>query len=87
MILYINVRALLHAAAGRSISMIMQVWSHAWLFQSISTAFFASLERCSCFTVDTIDDSEVDSDQYYSRVLVICNDIELEEDRTRTTGS
>ncbi|KAL2322868.1 hypothetical protein Fmac_027247 [Flemingia macrophylla] len=26
-----------------------------WLFQSVSTVFFASLECCSCFHVDTND--------------------------------
>ncbi|KAB1214935.1 hypothetical protein CJ030_MR5G024497 [Morella rubra] len=30
----------------------------AWLCQSIATVFFASLERCSCFYVDTKDDSD-----------------------------
>lgn len=57
-----------------------------WLFQSISTAFFSSLERCSCFNVDTIEDSD-DSDQYYSR-LEICNDglEEAEDDMIMSTS-
>ncbi|KAF4351738.1 hypothetical protein CsatB_007394 [Cannabis sativa] len=29
-----------------------------WLFNSVTTAFFASLERCSCIRIATVDDGD-----------------------------
>lgn len=30
----------------------------AWLFHAVAEAFFASLQRCSCIHIDTIDDPD-----------------------------
>ncbi|XP_021909069.1 uncharacterized protein LOC110823087 [Carica papaya] len=42
-----------------------------WVGTSVASAFFASLERCSCINLSTSDDSD-DSDEAHDRPLMIC---------------
>nr|DAD41562.1 TPA_asm: hypothetical protein HUJ06_015885 [Nelumbo nucifera] len=57
-----------------------------WLINSVSTAFFASLERCSCIRIATEGDNDDAND-----VPLICNDGNCRRDgrtgiRRRTRG-
>ncbi|KAF3447466.1 hypothetical protein FNV43_RR12652 [Rhamnella rubrinervis] len=58
-----------------------------WLINSVTTAFFASLERCSCIRIATVDDGDDAND-----LPLIFNDGNLRHDgggsssRRRTTG-
>ncbi|OIW16763.1 hypothetical protein TanjilG_05497 [Lupinus angustifolius] len=41
-----------------------------WVSTSVATAFFASLERCSCINLNTNDnDDDYDNDDHYSLML------------------
>ncbi|KAG7035759.1 hypothetical protein SDJN02_02557, partial [Cucurbita argyrosperma subsp. argyrosperma] len=42
-----------------------------WLGTSVASAFFASLERCSCINLSTSDDHE-DPDEAHDRPLMYC---------------
>ncbi|KAF8404847.1 hypothetical protein HHK36_009736 [Tetracentron sinense] len=46
-----------------------------WVINGVATAFFASLERCSCIHIDTEDDADDAND-----LPLICNDGNLQHD-------
>ncbi|KAK8565695.1 hypothetical protein V6N13_020772 [Hibiscus sabdariffa] len=53
----------------------------SWVGTSMATAFFTSLERCSCINLSTADFDD-DDESYYDRPLVLTNPLLPEEYET-----
>lgn len=45
----------------------------AWLGTSVASAFFASLERCSCVNLNTADTDDEDEEEAKDRPLMLTN--------------
>ncbi|CAN6972616.1 unnamed protein product [Brassica rapa subsp. trilocularis] len=43
----------------------------SWVGTTVISAFFASLERCSCVNLSTSDDDDEDDDESHSRPLAL----------------
>ncbi|XP_009108219.1 uncharacterized protein LOC103833922 [Brassica rapa] len=43
----------------------------SWVGTTVISAFFASLERCSCVNLSTSDDDDDDDDESHSRPLAL----------------
>ncbi|KAL4558955.1 hypothetical protein LXL04_031081 [Taraxacum kok-saghyz] len=54
-----------------------------WLMNGVANAFFASLQRCSCIRIATVDDYEEDSND----LPLIFNDGNLRHHDASTTSS
>lgn len=48
----------------------MESWA-SWFGASVTSAFFASLERCSCINLSTDDDDDDDQDEAKDRPLML----------------
>ena len=44
-----------------------------WVGSNVASAFFASLERCSCINLSTTDLDDNDSDEAHDRPLIFVN--------------
>uniref|UniRef100_A0A2P2N0A3 Uncharacterized protein MANES_01G039600 n=1 Tax=Rhizophora mucronata TaxID=61149 RepID=A0A2P2N0A3_RHIMU len=57
-------------------------WSYEklkWVGTSVATAFFASLERCSCINLSTSEDAE-DAEEAHDRPLMFSNSSRRKQD-------
>ncbi|XP_062220815.1 uncharacterized protein LOC133920156 [Phragmites australis] len=48
----------------------MESWA-TWVGASVTSAFFASLERCSCINLSTQDDDEEEEEEAKGRPLIL----------------
>ncbi|XP_066319929.1 uncharacterized protein [Miscanthus floridulus] len=48
----------------------MESWA-TWVGTSVTSAFFASLERCSCINLSTDDDDDRDHEEAKDRPLIL----------------